>query len=84
MLKPLPGHCLCSNSDHRQKLTPIYQSFPLKMGQLLQQKYTDMAYPGKFDHQFAIKQLQHFQIRCHFFEGEPAMILEPVIMEYKR
>ena len=22
------------------------------MGQLLQQKYTDMAYPGKFDHKF--------------------------------
>ena len=50
LLKPLPGHCLCSNSDHRQKLTPIYQSFPLIMGQLLQQKYTAMAYPGKFDH----------------------------------
>ena len=27
------------------------------MGQLLQQKYTDMAYPGKFDHKFAIKTL---------------------------
>ena len=35
LLKPLPGHCLCSNSDHRRKLTPIYQSFPLIMGQIL-------------------------------------------------
>ena len=50
-----------SNSDHRQKLTQIYQSFPLKMGQLLQQKYTDMTYPGKFDHKFALKRLQQFQ-----------------------
>ena len=55
LLQPLPGHCLCSNSDHRQKLTPIYQSLPLIMGQLLQQKYTDMAYPGKVDHKFAVK-----------------------------
>ena len=33
-----------------KKLTPIYNSFPLIIGQLLQQKYTDLAYPGKFDH----------------------------------
>ena len=38
LLQPLPGHCLCSNSNHRQKLIPIYQSLPLIMGQLLQQK----------------------------------------------
>ena len=24
-LQPLPGHYLCSNSDHRQVFTPIYQ-----------------------------------------------------------
>ena len=58
LLQPLPGNCLRSNSDHRQKLTPIYQSLPLIMGQLLQQKYTDMAYPGKFDHKFAVKHWQ--------------------------
>ena len=23
VLQPLPGHCLCSNSDHRQVFTPI-------------------------------------------------------------
>ena len=28
------------------------------MGQFFQQKYTDMAYPGKHDHKFAIKHLQ--------------------------
>ena len=39
-----------------------------------------MAYPGKFDHKFAIKHLQ----QLHFLEGGPAMILEPAIMEYKR
>ena len=46
---------ICSNSDHRQKLTSIYPSSPLIMGQLLQQKYTNMAYPGKFDHKFDVK-----------------------------
>ena len=24
LLQPLPGHCLCSNSDQRQVLTSIY------------------------------------------------------------
>ena len=61
LLQPLPGHCLCSNSDHRQKLTPIYLSLPLITGQLLQQKYTDMAYPGKFGHTFAVKHSQQLQ-----------------------
>ena len=65
LLKPLPGHCLCSNSNNRKKQTPIYQSFLLIMGQLLQQKYTDMTYPDKFDHKFAIKH-NSFKIRCHF------------------
>ena len=83
ILKPLPGHCLCSNSDHRQKLTPIYQSFPLIMEHLLQQKYTDMAYPGKFDHTFAIKHLQQLQNLVQFLEGELTMIFEPDFMEYK-
>ena len=69
MLQPLPGHCLCSNSDHRQKLTPIYQSLPLIMGQLLQQKYRDMAYPGKFYHKFAVKHLQQLQNLVPFFGG---------------
>ena len=45
--------------DHTHLL--FYQSFPLIMGQLLQQKYTDMAYPSKFDHKFAIKHLQQLQ-----------------------
>ena len=54
------------------------------MGQILEQKYTNMAYHGKFDYKFAGKQWKHFKIRCHFLEGEPAMILESVIMEYKR
>ena len=31
------------------------------MGQFLQQKYTDMAYPGKFDHKFAMEHLQQLQ-----------------------
>ena len=53
------------------------------MVQLLQQKYTDMAYPVKFEHKFAIKHLQQLQNYVPFLEGEPAMILEPVIMEYK-
>ena len=26
----------------------------------------------------------NYKIMCHTFEGEPAMILEPVIMEYKQ
>ena len=43
-----------------------------------------MAYPGKFDHIFAIKHLQQLQNKVSFLEGEPAMILESVIMEYKR
>ena len=55
LLQPLPGHCLCPNSDHRQKLTPIYQSLSLIMGQILKQKYTNMAYHGKFDYKFAGK-----------------------------
>ena len=46
---------LQSDVDLRQNLTPIYQSLPLIMGQLLQQKYADMAYLGKFDHKFAVK-----------------------------
>ena len=54
------------------------------MGQILQQKYTDSAYPSKLDHKFAIKHLQQLQNLVPFLEGEPAMILEPVIMEYKR
>ena len=78
LLQLLPGHCLCSNSDHRQKLTPIYQSLPLIMGQLLQQKYTDTAYPEKFGHKFAVKHLQKLQNLVPFLEGEPAKILEPV------
>ena len=39
------------------------------MGLLLQQKYTDMAYPGKFDHKFAIKHLQQLQNEVPFFRG---------------
>ena len=35
-------------------LTPIYQSSPLIIGQLLQQKYTNITYPGKFDYKFAV------------------------------
>ena len=31
------------------------------MGHILQQKYTIMAYPGKFDHKIAIKHLQQLQ-----------------------
>ena len=61
LMQPLPGHWLCSNSDHRQKITSIYQTLPLIMGQLLQQKYTDMAYPGKLDHIFAVKHWQQLQ-----------------------
>ena len=54
------------------------------MGQLLQQKYTDMARPGKFDHTFAVKHWQQLQNKVSFMEGEPAKILEPVIVEYNR
>ena len=54
------------------------------MGQLLQQKYTDMAYPGTIDNKLAVKHWQQLQNNVPFLEGEPAMILEPVIMEYKR
>ena len=32
LLQPLPGHCLCSNSDHRQVFTPIYQALSLTWG----------------------------------------------------
>ena len=85
VLQPLPGHCLCPNSDHRLKLTPIYQSLPLIMGQLLEQKKTRIWHTTVN----LITNLQEntensFKIRCHFLEGEPAMILESVIMEYKR
>ena len=55
LLQPLPGHCLCSNSDHRQVLTPIYQLLPLIMGQLLQQKCSDMAYASQYDSKLAVK-----------------------------
>ena len=54
------------------------------MGQTLEQKYTNMAYHGKFDYKFAGKYWKQLQNRRHFLEGEPAMILESVIMEYKR
>ena len=45
------------NSDNRQVLKPIYQLLPLLMGQLLQQKYTDMAYQSQYDNKLAVKQL---------------------------
>ena len=37
LLQPLPGNCLCSNSDHRRVFTPIYKALTLIIGQLLQQ-----------------------------------------------
>ena len=52
-----------------EKVNTIYQSFLLIMGLLLQQKYTDMAYPGKFDHKFAITHLQQLQNYVPFFRG---------------
>ena len=54
------------------------------MGQLLQQKNTNMAYPVNLTTNLQQNTKNSFKIRCHFLEGEPAMILEPVIMEYKR
>ena len=67
LLQPLPGHRLCSNSNHRQKVTPIYQPLPRIMGQFLQQKCTDMAYPGKSGHKFAVKHLQQLQNEVPIF-----------------
>ena len=54
----LPGHCLCSNSEQRQVFIPIYQSFPLIMGQILQQKWTDMAYPSQCDNKLTVRHWQ--------------------------
>ena len=53
------------------------------MGQLFEQKYTNIAYHGKFDYTFAGKHWKQLQNQVPFLEGEPAMILESVIMEYK-
>ena len=53
------------------------------MGQLLQRKYTDMAYPGNLKTNLQQNTYNSFKIRCHFLEGEQAMIWVPVIMEYK-
>ena len=53
------------------------------MGQFLQQKYKDMAYPGKVDHNYA-NTVNSFKIRCHFFGARTGDNFEPVIMEYKR
>ena len=69
MQQPLPGQWLCSNSDHRQKLTPIYQSLSLIMEQPLQQKYTDMAYPGIFDNKLSVKHRQRLLNYVPIFGG---------------
>ena len=52
------GHCLCSNSDHREVLTLIDQSLSLIIGQPLQQKITYMAYPSQIDNKLAVKHWQ--------------------------
>ena len=61
LLQALPGWCLCSNSNHRKVFTPIYKPLTLKMGQLLQQKSTDMAYPSLFDNKLPVKHWQELQ-----------------------
>ena len=43
-----------------------------------------MAYPSQYGNKLEVKHLQNYKIRCHTFGWEPAMILEPAIMEYKR
>ena len=43
-----------------------------------------MAYPSQYDNKLEAKHYQNDKIRCHTFGIEPAMILEPAIMEYKR
>ena len=53
------------------------------MGQLLQQKYTNMAYPDKFDYKFAVKHWKQLQNKVSFFEGRTSDDFETVIMEYK-
>ena len=54
------------------------------MGQLLQQKCSDMAYLSQYDNKLAVNTENNYKIRYYTFDWEPAMILEPVIMEYKR
>ena len=42
-----------------------------------------MAHPSQYDNKLEVKHLQkNYEIRCHTFGWEPAMILEPVNMEY--
>ena len=54
------------------------------MGPLLQQKCTDRPYPSQYDNKLAVNTVNNYKIRCQSFEGEPEIILEAVIMEYKR
>ena len=42
-----------------------------------------MAYTSQYDTKLEVKH-KNYKIRCHTFGWEPAMILEPAIMEYKR
>ena len=77
------AYVLIPTSD--KYLHPFICHCPQITGQLLQQKCIDMAFPSKYDNRFAEKNTDNnCKTRCHTFEGEPAMILEPVIMEYKR
>ena len=43
-----------------------------------------MAYPSQYDNKLAVNTDNKYKIRWHTFEGDPAMKLEPAIMEYKR
>ena len=43
-----------------------------------------MAYSSQYDSKLEVNTDNNYKIRCHTFDWEPAMILEPVIMEYKR
>ena len=68
----------------RQNLKLSYAANYRLMRQLLQQKRTDIAYPSQNDTYLAVKNDNNYKTSFHTFEGEPAKILQPVIMEYKR
>ena len=79
LLQPLLGHCLCSNSHH--KLSVIA---PNDLTTSSTKNAQIWHTPANITTNWKYNTDNNNKIRCHSFDWEPAMILEPVIMEYKR
>ena len=65
-------------------LHPFISHCPLIMGQLLQQKAQIWHTRANMTTNWQSNTENNCKIRCQTFEGEPAMVLEPVIVGYKR